>query len=80
MGTFPHTSTCFPSRSPAQSFTVQVWRSRFFHIWACAKVSSSTLKSSKIARDATRIILLLDRLRATVSRRGSSRNLLDASR
>jgi hypothetical protein len=59
---------------------VQVRSSRFFHSSEFWKTSPSGLNSSKIVLDATRIIFRLARLRATVSRLGSSRNSLEASR
>src|SRR5205823_9582246 len=75
----PQTVTRRPSRSPSHSRTVQARRSRFFQSCAWANVSSSALKRVKTDRDATRIILRSARLKATVRRRGSSRNALDAS-
>jgi len=80
LGILPHTVTSCPSRSPSHSLTVQARRSRFFQSWALAKVSSSALNRLNTEREATRIILRLARLSATVRRRGSSRNSLDASR
>jgi hypothetical protein len=44
-----------------------------------ANVSSSVLNSEKMLREATRIILRFARLSATVKRRGSSRNSLEAT-
>ncbi len=76
----PQTSTRRPPRSPCQRETVQVRRRRFFQSWELAKVSSSALNSSKTERAATSTIFRLARLKATVSRRGSIRNLPEASR
>jgi hypothetical protein len=59
---------------------VQVRSSRFFQRSELANVSSSGLKSEKMLREATRIIFRFARLRATVRRRGSSRNSQEASR
>ena len=75
----PHLNP-LPTPLPLQSGAVQVRSSRFFHSSEFANVSSSALNSSKMVRDATRIIFRFARLSATVSRRGSSRNSLDASR
>src|SRR5437773_11052656 len=50
---FPQTSTRFPSHSPSHSRVVHVRRSRFFHSWEWANVSSSGLKSEKTVREAT---------------------------
>jgi hypothetical protein len=76
----PHTVTDLPSFVPCHRQVVHVLSSRFFHSSELRKTSSSGLNSSKIVREATRIIFRLARLNATVSRRGSSKNLLEASR
>src|SRR5262249_23352078 len=76
----PHTVTRFPPRFPSHSSVEHVRRSRFFHSSELANVSSSVLNSEKMLREATRIIFRFARLRATVSRRGSSRNSHEAIR
>jgi hypothetical protein len=76
----PHTATCFPPRSPSHNKIEHVRSSRFFQSSELVNVSSSVLKSEKILREATRIIFRFARLNATVKRRGSSRNSLEASK
>src|ERR1051325_10044785 len=76
----PHTVTLFPSRPPSHSSVEHVRCNRFFQISELTKTSSSGLNNEKMLREATRIILRFARLRATVNRRGSSRNLLGANR
>jgi hypothetical protein len=53
---------------------------RFFRSMAFANVSSFGLKSEKMLREATKIILHFALLTATVRRRGSRRKALEARR
>src|SRR5215210_2204003 len=76
----PHTATRFPPRSPSHNSVEQARNSRFFHNSEFANVSSSGLNKEKMLRDATKIIFRFARLTATVNRRGSRRNVLEASR
>src|SRR5262245_59599002 len=76
----PHTATFFPLLSPSHSSVEHVRSRRFFQSSELANVSSSGLKSEKMLREATRIIFRFARLRATVSRRGSSKNSHETSR